>query len=88
MNYTKGERYVGSGEEYWYVASKTDDRIIARFRNKDDAALDAAAPTMYEALKLVTTGSDIRDGEVGLLHCPSREAVLKAFQALALAEGK
>ncbi len=43
MNYTKGERYIGCGDEYWYVSTKDNDQIIARFRHKGDALLDAVA---------------------------------------------
>ena len=43
---------------------------------------------MYEALKAIFRGSDIRNGELGLLHCPSRESMSLALKALAKAEEK
>lgn len=48
----KGERYIGCSDEYWFVASLADNHVIGKFSKKGDALLDAAAPKLYEALKL------------------------------------
>ncbi len=55
MEYTKGERTLYCGDDYWFVEIKDKpDRphtTIGKFHTKEDALLDAAAPDMYEALK-------------------------------------
>ena len=92
MEYTKGERqlYCGSGEywfgEYWFVDIITKPNraniTVGRFRKKEDALLDAAAPLLYEALKAFIKAED--EGFEILSYGRSQNA----RKALALAEAK
>ncbi len=55
MEYTEGERLLYCGVDYWFVLIKDKpnrpDMLVGKFRTKEDALLDAAAPEMYEAIK-------------------------------------
>jgi hypothetical protein len=60
MNYTKGERQIYCADDYWLVEVKDKpnrpNKLIGKFKTKEDAQLDVAAPDMYEALKTVAMG--------------------------------
>jgi len=61
MEYTKGERSVFGADDYWLVEVKDKPNrpnvIIGKFRTKEDALLDAAAPLGYELAEFVETVS-------------------------------
>ena len=85
MNYTKGERNIYCGDDYWFVEVKDSQPacIIGKFHTKGDAILDAAAPDMYEALKeIISDLTDIGDCRV------TNNSFNLAEQALAKAECK
>jgi len=54
MKYTKGERFVSFPGKDWLVLIKDKPNrpniVVGKFRTKEDALLDAAAPQMYKAL--------------------------------------
>ena len=91
MNYTRGERKLYCGDDYWVVEIR-DKPIhpsitIGKFQTKEDALLDIAAPGLYEACKialdLVTTVLyEHPDDEIAKAQ---KEAINKA---LSKAEGR
>ena len=54
MEYTKGERFLYCAEDCWLVEVRDKPNrpniVVGKFRTKEDALLDAAAPQMYKAL--------------------------------------
>ena len=92
MEYTKGEWYpiMVSGERR-IVADKEDiEEVICYGVRHYNMHLIAAAPDMYEALKAMNYGSFLdptNSDKVWERATPSSETILKAFKALAKAEG-
>lgn len=83
MNYTKGEWAVRKfGTIYEVYVSSTTYTIAGRIFRKPDAHLIAAAPRMYEALKL---WAEHQEGTKGH-YCETCGLALE--EALAKAEGK
>ncbi len=80
MNYTKGERQLYCGEQYWIVEvidkSSRPNIIVGRFNTKEDALLDAAAPEIYEALKALADSSSPVSPKKA--HEMARKALAKA----------
>lgn len=73
--FTKGERHVVCGDDYWFVVDEHDN-TIGRFSVKEEALLDAAAPELYKALASI------------LQDAIPNERLKNALKALFEAEGK
>ena len=95
MEYTKGERLLSYGEDKWYVFIKAKpnrpDKVVGRFTKKEDALLDAAAPALYEALKVAEARifTEIRHHpEAGDYRETLQNELRQVMAVLAEAEGK
>ena len=82
MKYSKGEwSIVGLGITYQIYSQGRKNSIAECIYNKGNAQLISAAPELYEALKLVTKFSLIREG------CIPIDIIKKIEQALGKAKG-
>ena len=100
--FTKGE--WGKGEltpEGYLIYDRIEQEDLALVYDRNDehgddeteanAYLIAAAPAMYEALRKMLSGNMLDPSDPNRVwerECPSHDAIIKAYKALALAEGK
>ncbi len=81
-----GERVCWFGQSANYEATEGDEPSEA------DARLIAAAPDLLEALKAVTSSctssaAPMSEGQTRIVTAPSRDSLVKAYAAIALAKG-
>ena len=90
MNYTKGKRSLTGQDDSGAVNVFTNKELIATFRHRADAQLDAAAPELYEGLKDALKEICRMCVKLNPQHknCTSCEEMERSRLPLAKAEGK
>lgn len=85
MTTPSGYRFI----EHWPTGTRVDDRIhVAEVEIREDAHLIAAAPDMYEALKMLISGFDESIYVDKELQKRKAKGIVLGIEALAKTEGR